>query len=139
MLTCKQNKKIDIRFPHLGSLMFVAVLLLFTPIFSAHAQPGDELPRDGATQKVYVGAIEMDGFYLNISRDLVTIIDMKSYRKKSYSAAVNMIITQQSHDNENSEAPRLEIDQKSLLPHSIVKLIVVDAEVVEIILIQESS
>lgn len=139
MLNFKQNKKTGNIVAHLGSLLFVVILLLLTPTLSVCAQTGDDLPRYGAAQKVYAGAIEKVGFYLNISRDRVTIVDMKSYRKRSYLVADDMIITKQAQNNNMSESPRLEINQGNIFIHSIVKLIVVDAEVVEIILIQESS
>ena len=48
-------------------------------------------------------------------------------------------MTKQAQDDKNNQEPRIEIDPKNLFIHSIVKLIVVDAEVVELILIQESS
>ena len=139
MLTFNTHKKIDKSFPRQVSMLLVAILLMVTPTLSVHAQTGDDSPRYGADQRSYEGAIEKVGFYLNISRDRVTIIDEKSYRKRSYQMAADMIITRQNQDYKNSQEPRVEIDQRSLFPHSLVKLIVVDAEVIELILIQESS
>lgn len=123
------NKIINIRFFGFVSLTLTALLLTATPVWSAQTRAGDTSHRFGGEKAAYKGAIEKTGFYNGIVRERVTIQDEKSYRKLTYIVAKSMTVTHQEQV----------IEWQSLLPHSIVKLIIVDAEVVEIVLLQESS
>lgn len=111
------------------SLVLAALLLMVAPAWSDQKRAGDTSHRFGGKQAAYKAAIEKTGFYKGVVRERVTILDEKSYRKLTYMVASNMIVTYQEQ----------QIEQMSLLPDSIVKLIIVDAEVVEIVLLQESS
>lgn len=88
----------------------------------------------------YAGkAVEKTGFYKEIANDRVSILDEKSYRKLTYMVGKDMIVTIVTQGPEQEQELVQEIEPGALLPHSIVKLIIVDAEVVEIVLLQESS
>lgn len=112
-----------------ASLLLIAMLFLATPIWADRTRAGDTSHRFGDKKAAYRGAIEKIGFYVGIDRERVSILDESSYKKLRYIVASHMIVTHQEQ----------EIEWQSLLPHSIVKLIIVDAEVVEIVLLQESS
>ena len=123
------NTTINIKQFGLASLLLATLLLIATPVCSAEKRAGDTSHRFGGEKATYRSAIEKTGFYNGIVKERVTILDEKSYKKLKYIVNSNMIVTYQDQ----------EIEWQSLLPHSIVKLIIVDAEVVEIVLLQESS
>ena len=123
------NKITNRQFVKIATLLFLTLLLAATPVCSAEKRAGDTSHRFGGEKATYKSAIEKTGFYNGIVRERVTILDEKSYKKLKYIVHSNMIVTYQDQ----------EIEWQSLLPHSIVMLIIVDAEVVEIILLQESS
>ena len=123
------NKTITRNFFGFVSLLLAVLVFTATPVCSAEKRAGDTSHRFGGEKATYKSAIEKVGFYNGIIKERVTILDENSYRKLKYIVHSNMIVTYQEQ----------EIEWQSLLPHSIVKLIIVDAEVVEIILLQESS
>lgn len=123
------NKKIMRRLFGLASFVLVTMLIFVAPAWSSKSRAGDTSHRFGDKKAAYRGAIEKTGFYIGIDRERVSILDETSYKKLRYIVASHMIVTHQEQ----------EIEWQSLLPHSIVKLIIVDAEVVEIVLLQESS
>jgi hypothetical protein len=118
------NKKLSI----LAPLMIIALLLAFTPAWSADNSVPDRSYRLGY-KEVPEGAYEKVGFFYGIEKVRVKLKDQETYRVSSYIAAPDMTT---SFEGE-------EFDPVRIPPASIVKLIILDAEVIEIILMQRSS
>ncbi|MBE0502085.1 MAG: hypothetical protein IBX47_11675 [Desulfuromonadales bacterium] len=112
----------------LTPLLFIALLFTATPAWSADKLAG-EIPYRFGNREIPERAIEKTGFFKGVVDGLVRLQDEVTYRTASYLAAPGMIVTKQG----------VEIDPAQINPSSIVKLIIVDAEVVEIILLRESS
>ena len=125
------SKILNVRFFMIFVLQLALFFLVAAPVWSEQTRAGDTSHRFGDKKAAYKSAIEKTGFYVGIVNERVTILNEKSYKKLTYMVGKNMIVTYQDQE--------IEIEWQSLLPHSIVKLIIVDAEVVEIVLIQESS
>jgi hypothetical protein len=112
----------------LTPLLFIALLFTATPAWSADKLAG-EMPHRFANKKTPEKAIEKTGFFHGVVDARVRLKDQETYRITSYLAAPGMIVTKHG----------VEIDPAQINPSSIVKLIIIDAEVVEIILLRESS
>lgn len=74
-------------------------------------------------------AITKEGFFVGKLKGRIVIQQTGTYREVSYLPTENMVVT---HNEE-------EIELRNLLVHSIVKLVLIDGMVAEIILIEESS
>ena len=123
------NKTVKVQLSRIFAMQLALFFLVAAPVWSAQTRAGDTSHRFADKKEAYKSAIEKTGFYNGIVNERVTILDEKSYKKMTYLIDPSMTVTYQEQ----------EIEWQSLLPHSIVKLIVIDAEVVEIVLIQESS
>ena len=112
------------------SLLFIALLIVVAPAWSASkARAGDTSHRFSNNPEMAKKAIEKLGYFHGIEKGRVILTDQKTYRKSMYIAAQDMIFTDQGQ----------EIDVLEIWPSSLVKLILINFEVVEIILLQESS
>ncbi|MBE0501455.1 MAG: hypothetical protein IBX47_08435 [Desulfuromonadales bacterium] len=104
--------------------LFILLLLLVPPVWSSSTKTNLS-----TKQKVDELAIEKTGFFKGVVDGLVRLQDEATYRITSYLAAPGMIVTKQG----------VEIDLAQLNNSPIVKLIIVDAEVIEIILLRGPS
>ena len=110
-------------------LVLAALLVMAAPVWSAKIEAKNSKHHVVEKQDKYKDAIEKVGFYGGIKDGLLTIINEKTYRKQTYLASEKMIVM---HED-------LEITLDKILDLSIVKMIIIDAEVVEIVLLVETS
>ena len=116
------------KFSMLAPLMIIALLLAFTPAWSADRLAGEMSYRLGK-KEVPKEAIEKVGFFQGIKNEWVKIQNEQTYRYSSYIAAPDMVVSFEQQ----------EFDPIRIPPASIVKLIILDANVIELILIQRSE
>ncbi len=120
-------------------LVLVVLLLLSSPSVCAETSRSPL----SVNSEAYRLALKKTGFYLGVERGMVRLMDEKSYNTSSYVAASEMIFTKYAEnlDINAKRDPdnRVEIKPESVLSHSIVQLIIINAEVVEIILLVETS
>lgn len=109
-------------------MMFIALLFAVTPAWSSDRLAAGKTYRFGK-KEVTQAMIEKVGFFHGVKHGRVKIKDQKTYRIRTYIAAPGMIISFQEQL----------IDLLRIPPSSIVKLIIIDAEVIEIILMRRSS
>jgi hypothetical protein len=135
------NKKIIDKF--YGPVLVMIVLLLLSTLSSpsAWAETGRSL--QSVNPEAYRLAIKKTGFYYGVANGLVSLMDRKSHKTTSYFSGPEMIFTRypEALDVKAKRDPDnlVEIKPESLPMHSIVQLIIINAEVVEIILIAEPS
>jgi len=84
---------------------------------------------NGLKSDTYIAAIEKTGFFDRLVDQKISIIEENTYKKLKYYVDDNVKITFKSEV----------IKITDIVKHSIVKLIISDGAVVEIILIQEAS
>ena len=75
------------------------------------------------------GAIVKTGFFVGISKGRVTYMDMNTHRKYSYRLEEGYRVLYQEEI----------VPLTTIVPHSIVKLVMIEGQVLEIILVQRSS
>lgn len=105
------------RFIRCSLLIFALSMLLSSPTLAK------EDPRDNPLTIIKVGFLD------HFKSTIVVLTDMKSYRRTTYTLAEEVRYTQELQD----------IEQNSIFVGSIINLYMIDGQVVEVELIQESS
>jgi len=114
--------------------VLVVGFAVFLLVFSAGAAQFESQASGSAAKQSpraadRTGAIEKVGFFNGYSGDRVGLVEENTYRKLSFVVDEKM---QVFYENQP-------VDRNGLLIHSLVKLVLVDGIVVEIVLLQESS
>jgi hypothetical protein len=107
-----------------GTVALVLALLL-----AMSAAPEPVFSATGSRQAKKPVALEKEAFFVGISNGRVTIIEQKSYLQLYYSMAPSAKMTFAGKDIDSNRVPK----------HSIVRLILLDDIVQEIILVRKAS
>ncbi len=119
----------NIKFFGLASLILAVLLLTVTPTWSGQKRTGSSSQYFADNGGSYSQAMKKTGYYYGIVNGFVKLEEDKTWRKLSYLASEEIIFTYEGQD----------VDPLRLWPAGFVELIIVDAEVVEVILLLEAS
>lgn len=113
----------------LAALVLAALMLTVTPTWAEQKRAGDTSHRFDRKKDVQRTEIRKIGFYSGIRNGFVKLKEDVTRKKLSYIANKNLVFTHKGQ----------EVDPVRFWPSAIVELVIVDAEVVEIILLVEAS